>query len=858
MTKKTSAKPAKKLSPVPLKAAGKTFVLDSKLTTYPRGEMAKLIRAEGGKVCGPIASGVDYLVLDLSRNKAGRSLPEKEAAKANAAGAAIQILDEKEFYQLFLPTKQEAVALLRGGPAGRERCQRLLPPIHLGLKADLSGINLRGADLEQVWWLRSVNLEGADLRGANLRGASLYGVSGVRLEGACLDGICLCGVSRCSFDGLSLVKARAWAQQFSDCTFRGADLSNSFLDAVQLERCDLSGTILRHAELNRCRAVETKLPGADLRGAKLSDASWPNTDFTGANLAEAQMHQTAFAGAILAKCDLRRAELGRAKLAGADLRGADLRHANLAEADLRGALLDGANFDGANVRGCKLPKVKGAHIRGLAEALKRVRPPGPNLVEIEKLARKVKTVELHAVLEGVEWGRVEITIRATDQLKYLSIRERRPLLDHVLGWCSSQNDLAPAIMNVAAKWSDGALQVDSVRAKVRGPGPSDKELARIALAAWCEALGLPVLSAEEARKQRQTGKGKTEENRESLLQLLRGGKKGVARWNALSKVERRAGGNFRGVDLSGADLRGADLQSLDAAGATFANANLVGAILQSGTFRKTSFAGGDLEGAKANYARFLQANFDQANLKEGNFRGSSFIGASFPNADLRRADFRQANLCRADLSTANLQDTQFQQTKYDAGTRFPAGFNPKYGFQWVGASAPPALAPPRPAPPSPRVPIDFATFMKDLGRKMDPARLEKALAMLKADRFRLYARVAKDHVVGVVKSQGDPNLVYSCRLASDGSFACCTQNLNVCGGLRGALCKHLLVLIVGLAKADQLDPTEAGAWVEASRARKPFLDRDVMSETFLQYKGAEAGEVDWRPTETIPEDYYTL
>jgi hypothetical protein len=29
-----------------------------------------------------------------------------------------------------------------------------------------------------------------------------------------------------------------------------------------------------------------------------------------------------------------------------------------------------------------------------------------------------------------------------------------------------------------------------------------------------------------------------------------------------------------------------------------------------------------------------------------------------------------------------------------------------------------------------------------------------------------------------------------------------------------------------------------------------------MSTTFLRYKGAEAGEIDWRPTETMPEDYY--
>ena len=31
-----------------------------------------------------------------------------------------------------------------------------------------------------------------------------------------------------------------------------------------------------------------------------------------------------------------------------------------------------------------------------------------------------------------------------------------------------------------------------------------------------------------------------------------------------------------------------------------------------------------------------------------------------------------------------------------------------------------------------------------------------------------------------------------------------------------------------------------------------------MSAIFLRYKGAEAGEIDWRPTETIPEDYYSL
>lgn len=154
--------------------------------------------------------------------------------------------------------------------------------------------------------------------------------------------------------------------------------------------------------------------------------------------------------------------------------------------------------------------------------------------------------------------------------------------------------------------------------------------------------------------------------------------------------------------------------------------------------------------------------------------------------------------------------------------------------------------------------IDFATLMERLPQTVNAASLTKALQMLKADRFQLYAEVKDNALVGVVKSQSDTNLVYSCRLGADGAFACCTQNLRPCGGLHGKLCKHLLVLLVGLAKAGQLDPATAEHWAQASRKQRPLLDKDAMSETFLRYKGAEAGEVDWRPTETIPEDYYAL
>jgi hypothetical protein len=161
-------------------------------------------------------------------------------------------------------------------------------------------------------------------------------------------------------------------------------------------------------------------------------------------------------------------------------------------------------------------------------------------------------------------------------------------------------------------------------------------------------------------------------------------------------------------------------------------------------------------------------------------------------------------------------------------------------------------------PPAVNTNLDIDHFMRQLEAKTDPAKLSKALSMLKADRFRLFAEVKDNSLVGVVKSQTDPELVYSCRLGADGQFACCTQNLNICGGLRGSLCKHLLVLIVGLSKAGELDRSKVNEWITSSAGKKPLLDKDQMSETFLRYKGAEAGEVDWRPTETIPEDYYAL
>lgn len=154
--------------------------------------------------------------------------------------------------------------------------------------------------------------------------------------------------------------------------------------------------------------------------------------------------------------------------------------------------------------------------------------------------------------------------------------------------------------------------------------------------------------------------------------------------------------------------------------------------------------------------------------------------------------------------------------------------------------------------------VDLPKLIDQLDKATGDGRMDKVKKMLRADRFQLFSEVEDASVTGVVKSQTDASLFYACKLDAKGNFMCCTQNLNVCGGLRGKPCKHLLVLVVGLAQAGQADPETMSLWTKATKGKKPVLDKDSMSATFVKYKGAEAGEIDWRPTETIPEDYYAL
>jgi BRCT domain type II-containing protein len=154
--------------------------------------------------------------------------------------------------------------------------------------------------------------------------------------------------------------------------------------------------------------------------------------------------------------------------------------------------------------------------------------------------------------------------------------------------------------------------------------------------------------------------------------------------------------------------------------------------------------------------------------------------------------------------------------------------------------------------------LNFSAFISQLQGVVDSRKLTRDLKMLKAESYQLFVDVEGEQLTGVVRSQTGVGTVYAPWLTADGRYGCSTPELEPCMGLQGNPCKHLLVLLVGLARTNTMEPTVAYSWIKATQGKRPRQDRDLAAWVFLRYKGAEAGEIDWRPLQTVPEDYYTL
>jgi uncharacterized protein YjbI with pentapeptide repeats len=182
--------------------------------------------------------------------------------------------------------------------------------------------------------------------------------------------------------------------------------------------------------------------------------------------------------------------------------------------------------------------------------------------------------------------------------------------------------------------------------------------------------------------------------REKMMEWLRGGEEGVARFNRSRQLSRfnpdlveaslnksnlqqanfsganlseadLSGSDLRGADLRGADLRGADLSRVDLRGADlrgagFQEANLGGATLNRSNLQQANFSGADLRGAG-----IRGADLRGAYLQEAKLAGANLVGADLRGADLRGADLQEAVLNRAVLNGAKLVRANLSGTDLD-------------------------------------------------------------------------------------------------------------------------------------------------------------------------------------------------
>jgi hypothetical protein len=284
----------------------------------------------------------------------------------------------------------------------------------------------------------------------------------------------------------------------------------------------------------------------------------------------------------------------------------------------------------------------------------------------------------------------------------------------------------------------------------------------------------------------------------------------------------------------------------------FARANLVKASFSEADLRNANFTGAKMLKFGARNSDLSGANLAKVDLSDARFVGVKFVGADLSGANLSGAD-----VSGADFTDANLTDAVLVALVFDQNTIWPAGFEVPEGARWT----PEKLNPQYEGVGEDAVATNVDALLARLHKTINANRMTRTMEMLKGGTNQLFAEVETNTVRGVVRSQREPDLVYSCVLHSDGTYSCATPDLANCLGLRGEPCKHLLVLLIGLTKAGKLDPQTADQWVCAARGKQHKWNesiREQVSDTLLKYKGAEAGEIDWRPTETIPEDYYAM
>lgn len=442
--------------------------------------------------------------------------------------------------------RAEVLRLLRSLQDGRDELNAIIDGLDEDDPLDMSGCDLHGLVAEGVNFAQ-MNLDRADLRGAVLDECLLREFTGVRLDGVALSG--------------------AWLPDATDCTLTGATLRDVSWNPNTFTRCDFSGAVLTDISGGWCTVVECAFVGAAFRGdTDLEESKFGGCDFSRADLTGAKLLGCDFTGATQAGADLTGADLRRAKFVDADLRGTVLRGASLAGADLTGARVHGADFTGADLAGAVLGGVDPTVATNLRTA--PTLTSGPHLRELATVAARSKRCDVSVEMDLVAGARVQLIARgqtyagrSVPEVAYVPEFPDAPGRPR----CGTVRaaTLEHGVLELIDLWSAGQPDWAMVDVSAEKCPPRPAELRELAVAAWHEALGLPVPTAAERGAELAAKASAAAALRAAMLAELTGGPAGVSLRNARRYRARERFGPLRGHDLTGLDLTGVQIGALD-------------------------------------------------------------------------------------------------------------------------------------------------------------------------------------------------------------------------------------------------------------------------------------------------------
>ena len=557
--------------------------------------------------------------------------------------------------------RDEVLRLLLAFPEEREELDEFLDGLDQDDPLDLSGCDLRGRSFDEVNFCY-LNIDRADFRGATLSDNLLPRLVGARLDGATVSG-----------------------QSFADaedCTLIGVVMEDVSWNPNTFTRCDFRGAILTDIAGPWCTAIECGFAGATFEGTTdLEESTFHRCDFSRAVLAGAILSKCDFTESNLSGANLAEADLRAAKLVDVDLRGANLRDATLAGADLTRARIDGADFTGADLAGAVLDGLDLASAVNVRPTPARV--AGPHMRELADVAAHSKRCQASVEIDLGEGHRVRLTAEATTyggsshpSVSYQEdfppeaedVRER--------GGNVETPTFEQGMLGLIDLWPRGRPEWATVEVAVEKCPLRAPELRELAVAAWHEALGLPVPSPEERKQQLAAEKAAAVALRAAMLAELTGGPAGVAGWNARPFKVLREFAPLRGHDFTGADLTGVEILCLDFRRSKFDGATLIGASLGNAYLERATFIGADLTDASMYGIKAPEAMFTRATLARVELRTANLRRAGFRGADLRGANLEGAHLQGADFTGASLDQASLARAEFDEHTTFPAGFVP--------------------------------------------------------------------------------------------------------------------------------------------------------------------------------------